>query len=70
MKHVSDTELGRRIVVNFDERTATHKAMIGPDGNATCDPMGQEWADLSRRYDALADQSDRLYAELERRANA
>jgi acyl carrier protein phosphodiesterase len=70
VKHVSDTELGRRIAVNFDERTATHKAMIGPDMRPLVDPLSEEWGDLSARYDALADQSDRLYAELERRANA
>ena len=70
MKHITEAELGRRIVVNFDERTATHKAMIGPGMRPLVDPLSEEWAGLSRRYEALAAQSDELYAELERRANA
>ena len=68
MKHISDTELGRRIAVNFDERTATHQAMIGPDFTPLVPPLSREWNDLAQRYDALADQSDALYAELSRRA--
>jgi acyl carrier protein phosphodiesterase len=71
VKHITETELGRRIAVNYTERTATHQAMIGMPGCVPLvDPLSEEWAGLSRRYEALAAQSDELYAELERRANA
>lgn len=68
MKHVTDAELNRRIAANLEERTATHEAMIDPaTGRARTSPLGEDWADLSKRYSALADQSGALYAELLRR---
>jgi hypothetical protein len=68
VKHITDYELGRRIAANLEERTATHEAMIDPaTGRALIPPLGEDWADLSRRYSALADQSGALYAELLRR---
>lgn len=66
MKHITDTELNRRIAVNYAERTATHRAMI-IDNRPVVDPLSDEWACLSKRYQALAGQSDGLYAELGRR---
>lgn len=68
MRHATDAELNRRITVNFEERTATHDAMIGPDCTPLVSPLSEEWCDLARRYDALAGQSAALYAELNRRA--
>jgi acyl carrier protein phosphodiesterase len=68
VKHITDAELNRRIAANLEERTATHEAMIDPaTGRARTSPLGEDWADLSRRYSALADQSGALYAELLRR---
>lgn len=67
MKHITDAELERRIAANYTERQATHNAMM--DGTRPrVDPLGDEWAELSERYHALAEQSDGLYAELVRRA--
>ena len=68
MKHITTAELERRIGANLEERCATHDAMIDPaTGRARTSPLGEDWADLSRRYSALADQSGVLYAELLRR---
>jgi len=68
VKHITDTELGRRIAANYDERTATHNAMLAPDLTPRVPVLSEEWADLGKRYDALAAQSADLYAELSRRA--
>ncbi len=69
MIHATDAELNRRITVNFDLRNATHNQMM--DGvNPRISPLGQQWADLAALYDRLADQSDALYAELNRREAA
>lgn len=68
-RHITDTELARRITANYTERTATHRAMI-VDNRPVVDPLSDEWASLSERYQALAGQSDDLYAELNRREMA
>ena len=67
MKHITDAELGRRIAANYDERTATHQAMLAPDLTPRVPVLSEEWARLGARYDALAAQSAALYAELTRR---
>jgi hypothetical protein len=67
VKHITDAELGRRIAANYDERTATHNAMVGPDFEPRVSPLGDEWESLGKRWDALAAQSADLYAELTRR---
>ena len=66
-RHITDIELGRRIAANYDERTATHNAMMAPDLTPRVPVLSEEWADLGKRYDALAAQSAALYAELTRR---
>jgi hypothetical protein len=67
MKHITDPELARRITINLAERTNTHNAMLGPGCTPLVNPLSEEWADLSKRYDALAGQSDALYNEQARR---
>ena len=69
MKHCTDQELHRRITACFDLRTATQAEMIIP-GTVTprISPLSPEWADAAARYDALAAESDRLYAILLGRA--
>ena len=67
MKHVTTPELERRIRANYEERTATHRAMMGDDHMPVITPLGDKWVELSARYVRLADESGRLYAELCRR---
>jgi hypothetical protein len=66
-RHITDAELGRRIAANYDERTATHQAMLAPGLTPRVPVLSEEWAQLGARYDALAAQSAALYAELTRR---
>lgn len=63
MKHLTYAELNRRIAINFDLRNAEHQAMM--DGvNPRISPLSPEWAEHAARYDALAAESDQLYAAL------
>lgn len=68
MKHCTFEELNRRIGLNFELRNQVHDGMINP---ATCQPrispLSEDWAERSGRYAALAAESERLYAELNRR---
>ena len=71
MIHATDTELGRRIAVNYALRTAAHdQMMITGTCTPRISPLSQQWADLAALYDRLASESDALYAELNRREAA
>jgi hypothetical protein len=70
MRHATYDEINRRIGICFDLRNAEHTAMFGPHPDPLrplISPLSPEWAEHAARFDALAAESDALYAELLRR---